>query len=214
VRSGQYGSFDNLVISKVGSGEGTVTSDDGKIDCGCDCTEKYPIGAEVTLTAAATGGSTFAGWNGGGCTGMGQCVVTITDNATVTVTANFDLVSTSTTTVEQTTTSTSIQSATTTTTSIKPCVVKFFPASISKLVSLILPIRFFVISGEKGAEFTKDTAVVWDTEGIETINTFVLGRQNKFLLVQVFIQSQFLEASELYTVKVGDCFGTLKVRAF
>ena len=105
-------------------------------------------------------------------------------------------------------------STTTTTTSIKPCVVKFFPASISKLVSLILPIRFFVISGEKGAEFTKDTAVVWDTEGIKTINTFVLGRQNKFLLVQVFIQSQFLEASELYTVKVGDCFGTLKVRAF
>ena len=100
---------------------------------------------------------------------------------------------------------------TTTTTSIKPCAVQLFPASISKLVSLILPINFFVISGEKGVAFTKDTVVAWDTEGIKTINTFVLF---KFLIVQVLIKSQFLEATELYTVKVGDCFGTLKLRAF
>ena len=116
-----------------------------------------------------------------------------------------------TTTTQPTTTTTQPTTTTTTTTSIKPCAVQLFPASISKLVSLILPINFFVISGEKGVAFTKDTVVAWDTEGIKTINTFVLF---KFLIVQVLIKSQFLEATELYTVKVGDCFGTLKLRAF
>ena len=77
-----------------------------------------------------------------------------------------------------------------------------------------MPIKFFVISGEKDSELTKDTAVVWDTDGIETINKFELGRQKKMLLVQVLIKSQLLEARELYTVNVGGCFGTLKVRAF
>ncbi len=41
VRSGQCESFNDLVISKSGTGAGTVTSTDGKIDCGSDCTETY-----------------------------------------------------------------------------------------------------------------------------------------------------------------------------
>jgi hypothetical protein len=117
VRSGQSGSFDNLVISKLGAGSGTVTSADGNIDCGSDCTEKYPTGTEVTLTAAAAFGSTFTGWSGGGCSGAGQCVLTIPDN--VTVTAYFNLVPTTTTTVVTTTTvqpiTTTSQPTTTTT---------------------------------------------------------------------------------------------------
>jgi hypothetical protein len=98
VRMGQYGLSGDLVISKVGAGEGTVASGDGKIDCGSDCSEKYSIGAQVTLTAAGAGGSTFTGWSGGGCTGTGQCVLTIIDNATMTVAANFDLIASTTTT--------------------------------------------------------------------------------------------------------------------
>jgi len=83
VRAGQGGSFDNLVISKSGTGVGTVTSSDGKINCGSDCTETYPGSTEVTLTAAAASGSTFACWSGGGCSGTGQCVTTVTGNVTV-----------------------------------------------------------------------------------------------------------------------------------
>jgi hypothetical protein len=41
----------------------------------------------VTLTASAAGGSTFSGWSGGGCSGTGNCSVTL--NAATTVTAGI-----------------------------------------------------------------------------------------------------------------------------
>ena len=96
VRSGQCGSFGDLVIFKSGTGAGTVTSSVGKIDCGSDCTEAYTQGTVVSLTATAASGSNFAGWNGGGCSGPGSCTVTMNEN--LTVTATFDLVPTTTTT--------------------------------------------------------------------------------------------------------------------
>ena len=86
VRSGQFGSFDTLIISKCNAGGGTVTSDDGKIDCGSHCIETYPPGTQVTLTAKAAFGATFAGWSGA-CSGRGSCEV-IT-NGKLGVTATF-----------------------------------------------------------------------------------------------------------------------------
>jgi len=38
----------------------------------------------VTLTAAASTGSSFGGWSGGGCSGTGTCTVVLTSNVTVT----------------------------------------------------------------------------------------------------------------------------------
>ncbi len=46
------------------------------------------VGRVVTLTASATAGSTFIGWSGGGCSGTGTCVVTM--SAATTVNAQFD----------------------------------------------------------------------------------------------------------------------------
>lgn len=66
-----------LDVQMVGSGSGSVTSVPAGIDCGADCTETYAPGQVVTLTAAAGVGSTFAGWEGGGCTGTGPCAVTV-----------------------------------------------------------------------------------------------------------------------------------------
>ena len=78
-----------LAVTKAGSGVGTVTSGPAGIDCGADCAQGYAAGTMVTLTAVpAAGGSTFAGFTGGGCSGPGTtCVVTV--NAATTVTATF-----------------------------------------------------------------------------------------------------------------------------
>jgi hypothetical protein len=53
-----------LSVQRGGSGSGTVTSDPVGIDCGSDCSQAYPAGTVVQLTAAADALSTFAGWSG------------------------------------------------------------------------------------------------------------------------------------------------------
>ena len=68
------------------AGDGTVTSTPAGITCGADCSESYSIGTMVTLTAAPTAGATFQGWSGGGCSGLGTCVVTISGDTAVTAT--------------------------------------------------------------------------------------------------------------------------------
>ena len=75
-----------LQVTLGGAGAGTVSGPG--ISCGPDCSETYPPGTVVTLTATAQTGSTFAGW-GGACSGTGSCVFTM--NGAVDVTANFDV---------------------------------------------------------------------------------------------------------------------------
>lgn len=50
--------------------------------------EQYTGNPVVTLTAAADAGSIFAGWSGGGCSGTGNCVVTVNTDTAVTATFN------------------------------------------------------------------------------------------------------------------------------
>ena len=78
-----------LTVASVGNGTGTVTSAPAGISCGGDCTEVYNANTVVTLTATPAGGSTFAGWAGGGCSGTGTCTVTM--NSATSVTATFTL---------------------------------------------------------------------------------------------------------------------------
>jgi len=68
-----------LTVVKVGVG--TVKSADGGIDCGDDCSEYYSFNTSVTLTATTP---TFTGWSGEGCTGTGDCTVTMDGNKTIT----------------------------------------------------------------------------------------------------------------------------------
>lgn len=79
------------------NGDGTVTSDDGLIDCGADCEETYstaPSPAIVTLTAIAADGYQFDEWSGVDCasgdpTGT-DCSLTIDGEKDAT--ANFSLI--------------------------------------------------------------------------------------------------------------------------
>jgi List-Bact-rpt repeat protein len=75
-----------LTVGKGGTGIGSVTSSPAGINCGVTCSAAFDPGTKVTLTAAPSAGSTFAGW-GGACAGTGSCLVTLT--AATSVTAVF-----------------------------------------------------------------------------------------------------------------------------
>lgn len=78
-----------LTVQKTGTGaaDGTVTSNVGGINCGATCSRILAPGT-VTLTANVTNGATFLGWSGGGCSGTGTCIVSVTTAPTA-VTAAF-----------------------------------------------------------------------------------------------------------------------------
>ncbi len=85
-----------LTVAKAGTGSGTVTATG--INCGTDCTEIFSGSRQ--LTAAASAGSIFAGWSGGGCSGTAAtCTVNLTANTTVTATFSTQPVQTFTLTV-------------------------------------------------------------------------------------------------------------------
>ncbi len=71
-----------LTVFPAGTGEGSVTSSPGGIDCGVACQGKFPNGEVITLTPVAAAGSTFAGW-GGACAGTGSCEVAMTEAKSV-----------------------------------------------------------------------------------------------------------------------------------
>ena len=68
-----------LTVTMAGAGGGIVSSSPGGITCNASCSGNFPSGSSVTLTATATGGSTFAGWSGG-CSGTGPCSVAMNGN--------------------------------------------------------------------------------------------------------------------------------------
>ncbi len=84
------GGSETLTVSKDGTGSGTVSSAPAGIDCGGDCSEDYAADTVVTLTAVAADGSDFTGWAGGGCSGTGTCVVTMSSAQSVTATFGLE----------------------------------------------------------------------------------------------------------------------------
>ena len=75
-----------LNVTKIGSGNGRVTSSPVGIDCGATCSHSYAAGTLVTLTATPANRSTFTGWSGA-CSGTSkQCNVSMTGAKSVTAT--------------------------------------------------------------------------------------------------------------------------------
>lgn len=75
-----------LTVTLAGTGTGTVTSNPVGISCQPTCSANFPANTQVTLTATAAAGSSFAGW-GGVCSGANStCQLTLTVAASVTAT--------------------------------------------------------------------------------------------------------------------------------
>ncbi|MGD8700299.1 MAG: hypothetical protein PVJ43_13470, partial [Gemmatimonadales bacterium] len=77
----------NFDLTVTVNGNGSVSSDPVGIDCGADCSENYPGGTEVTLTATPDGGWLFLEWSGD-CSGTNPTTV-VTVNAAKSCTATF-----------------------------------------------------------------------------------------------------------------------------
>jgi len=77
-----------LGVALAGAGTGTVGSAPAGIACSVSCAHWFAVGTTVTLVAAPRPGSHFAGWSGGGCSGLGPCQVSLAASAAVT--ASFE----------------------------------------------------------------------------------------------------------------------------
>ena len=78
-----------LTVSSAGTGTGTVTSAPSGINCPGTCSASFPSGTQVTLTASAALGSSFASWSVSSCGTASTCTLTLTANQSVTATFNL-----------------------------------------------------------------------------------------------------------------------------
>lgn len=74
-------------VEATGLGSGKITSAPGGVDWPQNRGAAFPAGSSVTLAATPNSGSKFLGWTGGGCSGTGECTVTV--NGRVNVQAQF-----------------------------------------------------------------------------------------------------------------------------
>jgi hypothetical protein len=78
----------HLTVINTGAGYGTVTSSPSGVNCDPICKGTFPAGEKIDLQAEADNDFSFAGWAGGGCTGIDPCSPIM--DSDVTVTAAFD----------------------------------------------------------------------------------------------------------------------------
>ncbi|MDP5137331.1 DUF1566 domain-containing protein [Rheinheimera baltica] len=83
VRTGQPSAFFNLMVQKLGSGDGAINSSPVGITCGALCSAEFIQDAAVVLTAVAESGSSLAGWSGCGSVSANQCTVSMSQARTV-----------------------------------------------------------------------------------------------------------------------------------
>ena len=77
--------------SAVGTGKGSVSFEARDIvNCDSNCSNQYPAGPQLTVTAVPQQGSAFVGWSGASCQGPKQtCIMSV--NAAAAISASFRL---------------------------------------------------------------------------------------------------------------------------
>lgn len=78
----------SVTVSKDGDGGGSVTSEPEGLSCGASCAASFTV-STVKLVATPDPTSTLSTWTGGGCSGSGDCTLTL--DAAKTVKATFAL---------------------------------------------------------------------------------------------------------------------------
>jgi List-Bact-rpt repeat protein len=68
------------------NGNGTVDSTSGGMTCGSSCTFALSLGSTITVRATPSTGSAFTGWSGAGCSGTGNCTITLSTDRSVAAT--------------------------------------------------------------------------------------------------------------------------------
>jgi hypothetical protein len=76
-----------ISVGRTGTGDGVVTSTNGTIVCGNTCDASFSPAVGIELVAIPVQGSVFVGWSGG-CTGSGNCIISQTNDVTVTAIFN------------------------------------------------------------------------------------------------------------------------------
>ncbi len=79
-----------LNVDFQGNGAGTVMANPPGVSCNADCGPTIDSGTVVVLSASAAFGSRFTGWSGEGCSGMGTCMVTMSQVRNVTATFTLE----------------------------------------------------------------------------------------------------------------------------
>ncbi len=74
-----------VAVTLAGDGSGTVSSAPSGISCDPNCTSSFEENTSVTLSATPDANVAFDGWSGD-CTGTGSCVLSMTENKSVTAT--------------------------------------------------------------------------------------------------------------------------------
>jgi hypothetical protein len=77
-----------VTVVLAGTGSGVITSTPAGVLCGLACAASFTYGTALTLTAAPTAGSDFAGW-ARLCGGAGACGLVVTQPVTITATFNL-----------------------------------------------------------------------------------------------------------------------------
>ncbi|HJT21081.1 MAG TPA: CARDB domain-containing protein [Nitrospira sp.] len=163
-----------LTVVESGGGSGTVTSSPSGINCGSACFSNFATGSTVVLTATASGGSTFAGWSGGICSGTGPCTVVMSADQTVTATFNPPANSLTLTVVEAGTGSGTITSTPAGITCGTACSAGFAPSTVVTLTAT--PAAGSTFSGWSGGGCSGTGPCVVVMNGNQTVTaTFAVG---------------------------------------